>query len=67
MGNFEKQGLEAILAEILRVKERLRFNSEKLGYIDVEQEGFLALRDDGLQRPDITITDQANDIYHRVP
>ena len=48
MGNFEKQGLEAIPAEILRVKERLRFNSEKLGYIDIEQEGFPALRDDGL-------------------
>ena len=39
MGNLEKQGLEAIPAELLRAKERIRFDSEKLGYIDVEREG----------------------------
>ena len=39
MGNLEKQGLEAVPAELLRVKERLRFDSEKLGYVDVEREG----------------------------
>ena len=38
MGNLEKQGLEAIPAELLRAKERLRFHPEKLGYVDVEKE-----------------------------
>eukprot|EP00435_Cladocopium_sp_Y103_P060316 s936_g22.t1 len=39
MGNLEKQGLEAVPAELLKAKERLRFHSEKLGYVDVEREG----------------------------
>ena len=39
MGNLEAQGLEVIPAELLRAKERLRFHPEKLGFIDVEQEG----------------------------
>ena len=39
MGNLEKQGLEAIPAELLKAKERLRFHPEKLGYVDVQLEG----------------------------
>ena len=39
MGNLEKQGLEIIPMELLRAKEKLRFNSEKLGFVDVEKEG----------------------------
>lgn len=39
MGNLERQGLEVIPLELLRAKEKLRFHSEKLGYIDVEREG----------------------------
>ena len=39
MGNLEKQGLEAIPADLLKAKEKIRFNSEKLGYVDVEREG----------------------------
>lgn len=39
MGNLEKQGLEAVPAELLKAKERLRFHSEKLGYVDVTREG----------------------------
>ena len=39
MGNLEEQGLEAIPAELLKAKERLRFHSEKLGYVDVTREG----------------------------
>ena len=39
MGNLEKQGLEAIPADLLRAKEKLRFHPEKLGYVDVEREG----------------------------
>ena len=34
-----KQGLEAVPAELLKAKERLRFHSEKLGFVDVEREG----------------------------
>ena len=39
MGNLEKQGIEAVPAELLKAKERLRFHSEKLGYVDVAREG----------------------------
>ena len=39
MGALEKQGLEVIPLELLRAKEKLRFQTEKLGYVDVEQEG----------------------------
>ena len=39
MGNLERQGLEAIPAELLKAKEKIRFQSEKMGYIDVEKEG----------------------------
>ena len=39
MGNLEKQGLEVIPAELLRAKERIKFDGEKLGYIDVQREG----------------------------
>ena len=39
MENQAAQGLESIPAELLRVKERLRFHPEKQGYVDVEKEG----------------------------
>ena len=39
MGAMERQGLEVIPLELLKAKEKLRFNTEKLGYIDVEREG----------------------------
>ena len=35
---FESQGLEVVPHELLQAKERLRFDSEKLGYVDVTQE-----------------------------
>ena len=38
MGPLECQGLEALPRDLLQAKERLRFDSEKLGYIDVTQE-----------------------------
>ena len=39
MTNIDKQGLETIPKALLRAKERLRFDSEKLGYVDVRVEG----------------------------
>ena len=67
MGNMEKQGLEAIPAELLRAKERLRFNSEKLGYIDVEREGPFEIQDDEpSQQPAISV-EQPSDVHRRVP
>ena len=39
MTNLDKQGLEMIPKALLRAKERLRFDSEKLGYVDVRVEG----------------------------
>ena len=38
MGPLEVQGLEVIPKDLLMAKERLRFDSEKLGFVDVEQE-----------------------------
>ena len=38
MGPLEVQGLEAIPRDLLMAKERLRLDSEKLGYVDVTQE-----------------------------
>ena len=47
MGNMEKQGLESIPRDLLKVKERLRYDSEKLGHIDVTKEGDPRLDADG--------------------
>jgi hypothetical protein len=64
---MEKQGLEAIPAELLRAKERLRFNSEKLGYIDVEREGPFEIQDDEpSQQPAISV-EQPSDVHRPVP
>ena len=38
MGPLEVQGLEVIPRDLLMAKERLRFDSEKLGFVDVSQE-----------------------------
>ena len=38
MGPLEVQGLEVIPRDLLMAKERLRFDSEKLGFVDVTQE-----------------------------
>ena len=38
MGPLEVQGLEVIPKDLLMAKERLRFDSEKLGFVDVTQE-----------------------------
>ena len=38
IGPLEAQGLEVIPRDLLMAKERLRFDNEKLGYIDVTQE-----------------------------
>ncbi|CAE7558955.1 iscS [Symbiodinium pilosum] len=38
MGPLEVQGIEVIPKDLLMAKERLRFDSEKLGFVDVSQE-----------------------------
>ena len=38
MGPLEVQGLEVIPRDLLMAKERLRFDNEKLGFVDVTQE-----------------------------
>ena len=38
MGPLEVQGLEVIPKDLLMAKERLRFDSEKLGFVDMSQE-----------------------------
>ena len=38
MGPLEVQGLEVIPRDLLMAKERLKFDSEKLGFVDVSQE-----------------------------
>ena len=64
MGNLEKQGLEVIPAELLRLKERLRFSGEKLGYVDVEREGDPP---EHLELPDPGIAREAIPVVRRVP
>ena len=47
MSNMDKQGLESVPRELLKAKVRLRFDSEKLGYIDVSKEGEPVVNEEG--------------------
>ena len=67
MGNLEKQGLEVVPLELLRAKERLRFNAEKLGFIDVEKEGPPDLSPERDQRPAAAPSTATAAIHRRVP
>ena len=59
MGPLECQGLEVLPRDLLQAKERLRFDSEKLGYVDVSQENGEASGDpeesplDGREEPHV--------------
>ena len=65
MGNMEKQGLEAIPIDLLRAKEKIRFNSEKMGYIDVEREGDPPLPSS--QQAEPSTERQSDNIQRRAP
>ena len=69
MGNLEKQGLEIIPMELLRAKEKLRFNSEKLGFVDVEKEGEPPDEEEPIRMPatPAPVPAEQSEVLRRVP
>ena len=69
MGNLEKQGIQIVPLELLKAKEKLRFHSEKLGFVDVEKEGDPPDEDDIVRVPSTPAPMPAGqaDILRRVP
>lgn len=63
MSNLEAQGIPQ---ELLRAKEKLRFHPDKLGFIDVEQEGDPPQHGEGAQAPARTASSPP-DIQRKAP